>query len=425
MKGASLVDPRAEGGRHADVRINGGEITEIGEDLECGEVQSYDASSCMVSPGWMDMHVHLREPGFEYKETIASGCEAAAAGGFTAVACMPNTDPPIHTRDVVEFILRRAEGLPVDVYPVACVSKGRVGTELVEMGQLAEGGAVAFSDDGSPVQDSGLMRRALEYAGMLGLPVINHMEDLTAGPKGYMNEGLMSTRLGVLPVPALSEELMIARDLLLAEFVGAHLHVAHISTALSVDLVRTAKARGIQVTTEVCPHHFSLTDKEVHRSGFCSDTKMHPPLRTQRDVEGIMEGLADGTIDAICTDHAPHASYEKDVEFSAAPDGIIGLESAWGLTVGNLIDPGILTLSQALHKLCVAPRQILGCPVPRIEVGEPANLTVFDTATEWTFDRRSVFSKSRNSPFLGTGMKGRVWAIYNKGQFRQFVPPDA
>ena len=424
LKGGSIIDPRTNETNCSDIRITSGKITEIGEDLESEDVLTFDASSYMVSPGWMDMHVHLREPGFEYKETIASGCDAAAAGGFTAVACMPNTDPPIHTRDVVEFILRRAEGLPVDVYPIACVSKGRAGKELVEMGQLADGGAVAFSDDGSPVQDSGLMRRALEYSGMLGLPVINHMEDLTAGPKGYMNEGLMSTRLGVLPVPALSEELMLARDLLLADFVGSHLHVAHISTALSVDLVRAAKARGTRVTTEACPHHFSLTDKEVHRSGFSSDTKMHPPLRTQKDVDGIRQGLADGTIDAICTDHAPHAPFEKEVEFSAAPDGIIGLESAWALIVGNLIDTGVLTAHQAVHKLCVTPREILNCPIPSLAVGELANLTVFDTETEWEFDHRSVFSKSRNTPFLNSTMKGRVWAIYNNGQFRQYVLPD-
>lgn len=419
LRNGMLVDPVAGSRRRADLRISGGVIAEIDEDIEPCGAAVYEASGQLISPGWIDMHVHLREPGFEYKETIASGCSAAAAGGFTAVACMPNTNPPIHTRDVVEFVLRRAEGLAVDVYPIACVSKDRAGKELAEMSQLAEGGAVAFSDDGAPVQGSSLMRRALEYASMLGMPVINHMEDLGAGPQGHMNEGLVSTRLGVRPVPALSEELMVARDLLLAELTGGHLHVAHISTAKSVEMVRDAKARGIPVTAEVCPHHFALTDEAVMDTGFSTATKMHPPLRTDSDVRGILEGLADDTIDVICTDHAPHASFEKDVEFSAAPNGIIGLESAWGLVGRYLTGPGILSVEQAVYKMCVAPRRILNLELPDLRVGEPANLTVFDASTEWEFDQPSVLSKSCNTPFLGTVMQGRPWAIYNNGQLRE------
>ncbi len=417
IQNGTLLDPETGQTRRADILIQNGTIARIGEGLDGGTAPVYDASGRMISSGWMDMHVHLREPGYEYKETIATGCGAAAFGGFTAVACMPNTNPPIHTRDVVEFIIERAATTPVDVYPIACVSKERAGKEMAEMGDLADGGAVAFSDDGSPVQHSGLMRRALEYASMLDKPIINHMEDLTMGPKGHMNEGSVSTRLGVLPVPALSEEAMIARDLLLAEFTGGHLHVAHISTAKSVDLVREAKARGIHVTTEVCTHHFTLTDEEVEKTDFSTHTKMHPPLRTAADVEAMKEGLRDGTIDALCTDHAPHASFEKEVEFIAAPFGIIGLETAWGLIGRELIAPGVLTLAEAVAKLTVAPRRILGLPLPKLAEGEPANLTLFDASTRWTFEDHHIYSKSRNTPFLGYEMTGKAWAIYNKGRF--------
>ena len=420
LRNGTLVDPESGIQRQADIRISNGVIAEIGECVDGGSIPVSEATGRMISPGWMDMHVHLREPGHEYKETIASGCDAAAAGGFTAVACMPNTDPPVHTRDVVEFILRRAEGLAVDVHPIACVSRYRAGEELAEMSQLAQSGAVAFSDDGSPVQDSGLMRRALEYASMLDMPIINHMEDLTLGPKGHMNEGLVSTRLGLQPVPALSEEVMIARDLLLAELTGGRLHVAHISTARGVEMVRYAKANGANVTAEACPHHFALTEKAVEYTGFSTAIKMHPPLRTAQDVDAVKQGLADGTIDVICTDHAPHASFEKEVEFTAAPFGIIGLESAWGLVGRSLIAPGLLDVGKAVHKMCVAPRRILNLKIPRLHVGEPANLTVFDATTEWTFTSRSIFSKSSNTPFLGAAMVGKAWAIYNKGHFRQY-----
>jgi len=329
---------------------------------------------------------------------------------------MPNTNPAIHTRDVVEFIIERAEKTPVDVYPIACVSKNRKGESLSEMADLAAGGAVAFSDDGDPVQDSSLMRHALEYSAMLKMPIINHEEDLSLGPKGYMHEGEVSTRLGLAGIPTISEEIMIARDILLAHYTGGHVHVAHISTAGAVNQVRHAKKSGINVTTEVCAHHFTLTDKEVERSEFDTHTKMHPPLRPQSDIDAIKAGLADGTIDAICTDHAPHASFEKEVEFIAAPFGILGLETAWGLTGRELIDPGVLSLAEAVHKLSVAPRKILHIEVPRLEVGAPANLTIFDATTEWTFEAENIKSKSVNTPFVGQKMVGKAWAIYNKGQ---------
>ncbi|MFV1981839.1 MAG: dihydroorotase, partial [Rhodothermia bacterium] len=336
---------------------------------------------------------------------------------FTAVACMPNTDPPIHTRDVVEFVIDRARPTPVDVYPIACVSKERAGKELAEMADLKGGGAVAFSDDGSPVQNAGLMRRALEYASMLDCPIINHMEDLELNPDGHMHEGSVSTRLGLPGVSALSEDVMVARDILISEFTGGRLHVAHISTAGAVELVRRAKADGIQVTAEVCTHHFTLADDAVESSDFSTNTKMHPPLRSRADVEAIKAGLVDGTIDAICTDHAPHASFEKEVEFIAAPNGIIGLETAWGLIGRELIQPGLLTVEEAVHKISTAPRAILGLINPKISVGEKANLTVFDATSEWTFEEHHIRSLSKNTPFVGETMIGRAFGIYNKGRW--------
>ncbi|MDE2996427.1 MAG: dihydroorotase [Bacteroidota bacterium] len=416
IHGGTLLDPESGERTRADLLIKGGKIAAIGTDLEAGDALSFDASGKLISIGWMDMHVHLREPGYEHKETIASGCRAAAFGGFTAVACMPNTDPPIHTRDVVEFIIERAESTPVDVHPIACVSKHRKGESLAEMSDLAEGGAVGFSDDGDPVQDTGLMRHALEYSKMLDRPIIGHEEDLPLGPKGHMHEGEVSTRLGLPGIPTISEEIMIARDILLADYTGGHVHVAHISTAGAVDQVRQAKARGINVTTEVCTHHFTLTDKAVEDMDFDTHTKMHPPLRTAVDIEAIKEGLKDGTIDAICTDHAPHASFEKEVEYVSAPFGILGLETAWGLTGREIVEPGVLSVHEAVHKLTVAPRTILRIPVPSLEVGEAANLTIFDDSTRWTFEKEHIHSKSVNTPFVGDEMVGKAWAIYNKGQ---------
>ncbi len=411
-----IVDPETGKQSRADILIKNGRIAQIGEHLDAEGIPVFDCSDRFISPGWIDMHVHLREPGYEYKETIETGARAAAWGGFTAVACMPNTNPPIHTRDVVEFVIERASHTPVDVYPIATVSKDRAGKELTEMADLIEGGAVAFSDDGSPVQHSGLMRHALEYSSMLDRPVINHMEDLTLNPHGHMHEGEVSTRLGVPGIPSLAEEVMIARDLLIAEFTGGRIHVAHISTAGAVDLVRQAKAKGISVTAEVCTHHFSLTDKAVESSEFSTDTKMHPPLRTSVDVDALKEGLRDGAIDAICTDHAPHASFEKEVEFIAAPFGIIGLETAWGLIVRELVAPGVLTLAEAVRKITVEPRRILRIPVPKVAEGEPACLTIFDTSTRWTFEKKHIQSKSHNTPFVGANLVGKAWGIYNKGQ---------
>jgi len=418
LRGGTLLDPETGTTRSADLLIRDGTIRAIGPELSPeDDLPVYDAADKLISPGWMDMHVHLREPGFEHKETVATGTQAAAAGGFTAVACMPNTEPPLHTRDVVEFVRERAADTPVDVHPIGCVSKKRAGEELAELADLAAGGAVAFSDDGAPVHHAGLMRRALEYSTMLDRPIINHMEEPALNPNGQMHEGEVSARIGLDGIPGLADDVMIARDVELAAFTGGHVHVAHISTARGVELVRRAKARDLPVTAEVCTHHLALTDAAVERSGFDPRTKMHPPLRSDEDVAALKEGLADGTIDALCTDHAPHADFEKDVEFAAAPFGITGLETAWGLIGRELIEPGILSVAEAVRALTVAPRRILRLDPPAIEEGAPASLTVFDASTHWTFTEEDVHSKSRNTPFLGEPLVGRPWAIYNDGQF--------
>ncbi|TYP92626.1 dihydroorotase [Fodinibius salinus] len=401
-----------------DIRIAEGQIVEISAELDSKEDEElHDANGSYLSGGWMDMHVHLREPGYEHKETIETGCKSAAFGGFTEVACMPNTNPAIDSRDVVEFVKNNAEQFSVDVHPIGCVSKERKGKSIAEMGDMKEGGAVAFSDDGDPVYNSQLMRVALEYSSMLDMPIINHEEDLKLSRPGHMHEGRVSARLGLDGTPGIAEETMIARDILLAKFTGGHIHVAHISTAKAVDLVRQAKADGVNVTTEVCPHHFDLTDEEIERRDFDTNVKMHPPLRTQKDVEAMIEGLADGTIDAICTDHAPHAIQEKEVEFIYAPNGIIGLETAWSISVRQLLDSGALELAELITKFVEKPREILNIDIPKIEEGTPANLTLFNTDQEWSYREELVQSKSHNSPYLGESLKGRAEAIYNNGQF--------
>ena len=407
-----------DGKSKKDIRIKDGEIEEIAGGISAadGEVV-FDANGAFISGGWMDMHVHFREPGFEHKETVETGCRSAAFGGFTEVACMPNTKPATHTRDVVEFIKKKAENQAVDVHPIGCVTKERAGKSIAEMSDMKAGGAVAFSDDGDPVYDSQVMRVALEYSSMLGVPVINHEEDLELSRPGHMNEGVVSTKLGLEGTPGIAEETMIARDILIAGFTGGHIHVAHISTRKAVDLVRKAKEEGVNVTTEVCAHHFDLTDEEIDKRHFDTNVKMHPPLRTRDDVDAMIEGLADGTIDVICTDHAPHAIEEKEVEFIYAPNGITGLDTAWSITNMRLLKPGKLTMEQILEKLVVNPRKILNLKVPAIKVGEKANLTIFNTDEEWTYSDKEVRSKSKNSPYLGDTLTGRATAIYNRGRF--------
>ena len=422
IKNCKPVGDGFNGKKSLAIRIKNGKIAEISDKLEKqkGE-KEFDAKGAYVSGGWMDMHVHFREPGHEHKETIETGCRAAAFGGFTEVACMPNTKPPIHTRDVVEFIRKKAENELVDVHPIGCVTKERAGKSIAEMADMKKGGAVAFSDDGDPVYDSQVMRVALEYSSMLEMPVINHEEDLALSRPGHMNEGKVSTRLGLDGTPGIAEETMIARDILLAGFTGGHIHVAHISTRKAVDLVRKGKAEGVNVTTEVCTHHFDLTDEEVERRKFDTNVKMHPPLRTADDVEAMIEGLADGTIDAICTDHAPHSVDEKEVEFIYAPNGILGLETAWSICVKQLLKPKKLKLEQLLEKLVTNPRKILNLELPKLEAGAKANLTIFNTDEEWTFSAKEVRSKSRNSPYVGDTLTGRAVAVYNNNRFAENI----
>ncbi len=417
LKNLRPVSKNHKGDETVDLRINDGIITEIEDGLkeQKGE-ESHDFAGAYVSPGWMDMHIHLREPGFEHKETIKTGTDAAIFGGFTAVACMPNTNPATHTRDVVEYIIKKAENTAVDVHPIGCVTKERKGKSIAEMGDMKDGGAVAFSDDGDPVFDSQVMRVALEYSSMLGMPIINHEEDLALSRPGHMNEGAVATRLGLDGTPGIAEEVMIARDILLAEYTGGHIHVAHISTKEGVDLVRKGKAKGVKVTTEVCPHHFDLTDEEIDRQKFDTNFKMHPPLRTQEDVDAMIEGLVDGTIDVICTDHAPHAIEEKEVEFIFAPNGIIGLETAWSISNMRLFKTNKLNLQQLVDKLSYNPRNILSLEELNLEVGAKANLTFFNTDEEWLFTKKNVRSKSKNSPYIDKKLSGRALGIFNKGK---------
>lgn len=414
FRNAHIIDPVIGFDGVRDIFIVDGIIMEIGEGMNQNSAESFDLTGNYAAPGFCDMHVHLREPGFEYKETIESGAVAAAAGGFTAVACMPNTQPAIDHAEVVHYILSRAEHLPVDVFPVAAVTKNRKGKELAPMAELIQAGAVAFSDDGTAVSDAYMMRIAFEYASMFSVPIIQHCEDSHLAHSGVMNEGFVSTMLGLPGIPRLAEDVIIGRDIALAEYLDSQYHVAHISTAGAVARVREAKKRGLKVSSEVTPHHFTLTDDAVR--SYDTNTKMNPPLRTMDDVIEMKEGLRDGTIDAIATDHAPHALHEKEVEYQSAPFGIIGLETAIGLTMSEVVNQKYLTLHEMIEKFSTNPRKILHLPEIRIEEGSPANLTFFDPDMDWTVDIHSFHSKSKNTPFHGRRLTGKAIGIFNKRQ---------
>jgi dihydroorotase len=348
----------------------------------------------------------LREPGFEYKETIQSGAASAVAGGFTSICCMPNTQPVNDNESVTDFILTKAqEAGTARVFPIGAITKKSAGEELAEIGELVGAGCVAISDDGRPVMNSLVMRRAMEYAKAFGVPVVDHCEDLHLSCGGSMNEGLVSTELGIPGIPHASEEVMVARNLALAHLTGVHVHLAHLSTARSVELVRQAKKQGLPVSGEVCPHHFSVTEEAVR--GYNSNAKMNPPLRTDPDVQALKVGLQDGTIDVIATDHAPHAIQEKQLEFDSAPFGIVGFETALPLTM-RLVEEGVLSLEQALDKLATSPAKLFHLPVGSLEVGQEADVVVFDPKEEWVIDPAKFRSKSRNTPFGGWAVKGRV-----------------
>ncbi len=419
LKSGHLIDPIKGKDAIMDMLIVDGKIERIGASLSSDKsYKVIDLKNKVIAPGFIDMHVHLREPGFEHKETIETGCASAAAGGFTAVCCMPNTNPAIDEESVARYVQeegRRATGGLVDVYPIAAASKGRKGEELSPMAELAKAGAVAFSDDGSPISNAELMRRIFEYSSMYNLPIIQHAEEHTMTRNGLMNEGFESTRLGMPGIPPIAEELMIARDIVLLRYVPrAKYHVAHISTIGSIDCVRRAKIEKLNITCEAAPHHFTLSDEAV--ASFDTNMKMNPPLRTKEDVQAIKEALRDGIIDAIASDHAPHTIDEKEVEFAQAPFGIVGLETAIGLSITELVNHKYLTLIQLVEKLSVNPRHILSLPAINIQEGEIANLTLLDPAIEWIVDIQSFKSKSKNSPFHGRALKGKAIGIINNGK---------
>jgi dihydroorotase len=368
--------------------------------------QVRDCKGLVVTPGLIDVHVHLREPGEEHKETIATGAASAAAGGFTAVCAMPNTDPPIDDPAAVGYVA--AEGRRAGaarVYPVGCISVGRQGQRLALVGEMVESGAVAITDDGNPVMNSGLMRMALEYALAFGIPVADHPEDLGLSATGHMNEGLVSTRLGLPGKPNAAEDIHIVRDLLLAELTGGHIHLQHVSTRFGVESIRQAKARGVRVTAEATPHHLILSHEAV--DGYRTEAKMNPPLRCAEDVAAVRAGLADGTLDTIATDHAPHHYDEKEAAFAEAPDGIVGLETALGLVLTRVVGEGVVDLAAMVDRMSCAPARAFGLPGGTLAEGSPADVTVFDPAAEWTVDPKLFRSKSRNTPFTGWALVGR------------------
>ena len=409
IRNGRVVDPAGGTDAGADVLIADGRIQKVGRALKApAGAELIDATGKVVCPGFIDMHVHLREPGFEYKETIASGTRAAAAGGFTAVACMANTFPVNDNRAVTDYILARAkvEGV-VRVYPIGAVTRNLEGRQLAEMAEQAEAGCVAFSDDGKCVMDAELYRRAMEYALPFGTPIISHAEDCHLAHGAPMNEGLVSTELGLSGQPGAAEDVMVARDIILAELTGAHLHIAHISTAGAVRLVREARARGVRVTAEVTPHHLVLTDEAVR--SYDPNCKMAPPLRTKRDVEACLEGLIDGTIDCVATDHAPHATSEKEGEFAEAASGVVGLETAVPLLLDRLVRPGVVDLPTLVARLSTGPARLLNLPGSSLAPGAPADVTVLDLERAWTVEPAAFHSRSRNTPFGGFTGTGAPW----------------
>jgi len=401
-----VIDPGRFNGV-ADVLIDEGRVVAVGPHLKApAGATKIDATGRLVLPGFVDLHVHFREPGFEYKESIQSGAAAAVAGGFTSVCCMPNTNPVNDNQAITKLMLDRArEAGLANIFPIGAITKGSEGKELAEIGDLRRAGCVAISDDGKPVMNSLVMRRAMEYALAFDVPVVDHCEDLHLAEGGCMNEGAISTELGLPGMPSAAEDVMVARNVALAELTGARLHLAHISTEGSVRMVREAKSRGLKVTAEACPHHFTITEETVR--GYNTYAKMNPPLRTWKDVQAIKEGLRDGTIDVIATDHAPHATQEKQLGFTEAPFGIVGLETALPLTLA-LVEEGVLSLESAIDKLSTAPAKAFSLDKGTLAVGADADVAIVDQQEQWEVDPAKFYSKSRNTPFAGWKVKGRV-----------------
>jgi len=417
IEGGRVIDPAAGVDGLRTVVIVDGKVAEVAERLERPSgARAIDARGRWVTPGFIDLHVHLREPGQEYKETVATGARAAVAGGFTAVVSMPNTKPVNDTLAVTELILARAAAAGLArVYPCGAISKGSAGEELAEFGELKAGGCVALSDDGKPVMSSSLMRRALEYARVSGLPLTVHEEDLALVGKGVMHEGPAATRLGLKGIPGQAEEVMVLRDLALAELTGGRLHIAHLSSAGAVRAVREARRRGLAVTAEVTPHHLTLSDEDVARSSYSTSFKMSPPLRSAEDVAACVEALADGTIDCIATDHAPHSAVEKDVEFDAAANGITGLETAFPVCLA-LVRAGRLTERRLIEALTASPARVFGLPGGSLARGVAADLAILDPGAVWTFDAAATHSRSLNSPWRGRSLTGRATHTFVGGR---------
>jgi dihydroorotase len=413
IRSARIVDPSQGLDRVADLLVEDGRVKAIERSIpearegRLRETEVVDATGLVLVPGLIDMHVHLREPGFEYKETIASGAAAAAAGGFTAVASMANTNPPNDSAAVTAFILERArQAEKARVHPIGAITKGMAGKELAEIGEMVAAGAVAISDDGLPVLDAGVLRRAMEYTKVFGIPLIEHCETPELHPGGVMNEGYWSSALGLRGIPRASEEIAVARDLILAETTGARFHVAHLSTLGSLRSVREAKSRGVKVTCEVTPHHLLLDDARV--SGYDTQAKMKPPLATEEDRKALQQGLADGTVDAIATDHAPHHADEKEEDFDHAPFGIVGLETALPLCLDRLVRPGIISLSRLVELLSCGPARILALEGGTLRVGAPADLTLLDLEQPFRIEPSAFLSRGKNTPFAKWELRGRA-----------------
>ncbi len=414
LQNVKIFDPSGIKNEIQDILINKDRIKKIAKSIETdSSVKKYDLEGCFVTPGFFDMHVHLREPGREDEETVESGSMAAASGGITGMACMPNTSPTVDNAQIVKFIKEKAKGHLTDVFPIAAVTMERKGESLSPMKELKESGAVAFSDDGVSVKNAFVLRKAMEYSKMLGSVIIEHCEDESLAG-GSVNEGEMSTKLGLPPVPSVAEDLIVMRDILMAEYLNTRVHIAHISTQKSVELVRQAKARGIKVTAEVTPHHFTLTEESLY--SYDTNFKMNPPLRSKKDLEAVLEGLKDGTIDVIASDHAPHSAEEKDLEFIYAPNGVIGLETMIPLALTRLYNKKVLSLEQLVEKLVINPRKILNIPIPRIAEGEKANMSVFNPDLVWTINAAEFKSKSRNTPFDKMIVTGKAIAAVNNGK---------
>lgn len=405
-----IIDPSQNVDQIADLWIENDRFVGIGPQRDRAADRTIDATSLIVSPGWIDMHVHLREPGREEDETIATGTEAAIAGGVTSVACMPNTEPPLDSQAQAEFVIHQAQRAGfANVFPVGCITKGRKGKELAEMGGLVDGGAVAFSDDGSPVMSAEIMRRALEYSRMFDKAILDHCEDLDLTHGGVMHEGVVSTALGVRGMPAVAEEVHVFRDIELAEITGGRIHIMHVSTAGSVELIRQAKARNVRVTAEATPHHFLLTDESLRT--FDSNFKMAPPLRSQADADAILRGLKDGTLDVIATDHAPHSTEKKAREFDQCPNGILGVETLLPLCVTYLIGRHQLAWPELIAKVTVNPANVLSIDRGTLKPGAIADVTIIDPVAKWSIDVSKFKSKSRNCPFDGWPVTGRAHTV--------------